>query len=144
MSGPSARRRGAASTWRRRPSGRSFLRQVAALIADWADALHPGFPATTSYNDKRTDHDGVFYVAEEDVPEYVKTYKPTILRWNKDADTQGFPAQNMKASKGCTFDRVLIFPTDAIRNYLKRRDPSTLKTLSLATLYVAVTRARHS
>jgi ATP-dependent DNA helicase UvrD/PcrA len=113
-------------------------------ICDWADALYPGFQPTTSYNDKRTEHDGVFYVAKEDVPEYVKTYQPTILRWNKHADTFGLPAQNMKASKGCTFERVLIFPTGTMLSYLKHRDPSKLKTLSLATLYVAVTRAQHS
>ena len=111
-------------------------------ICDWADALYPDLPPTSSQNLERTGHDGVFYVAEEDVPAYVETYRPTILRWDKSTKTLGFEAQNMRASKGCTFDRVLIFPTEPIRKYLKRPDPATFKSLS--ALYVAVTRARYS
>jgi DNA helicase-2/ATP-dependent DNA helicase PcrA len=115
-------------------------------ICDWADDLYPEFPKTTSRNSERTDHDGVIYLPQSEVPAYVETYKPTVLRWNKTVDTRGLPAQNMKASKGCTFDRVLIFPSGTILKYLKQapRDPSTLRPLTLATLYVAVTRARHS
>ena len=73
-------------------------------ICDWADALYPEFPATISRNEERTGHDGVFRVAEEDVPEYAETYHPTVLRWNKTIDTHGLAAQNMRASKGCTFE----------------------------------------
>ena len=115
-------------------------------ICDWADDLYPTFPRTTSLNDKRTGHDGITYITPSEVPAYVEAYQPEILRWDKTVDTYGLPAKNMRASKGCTFDRVLIFLPGTLRKYLEleHRDPSTLKPLTLATLYVAVTRARYS
>jgi hypothetical protein len=48
---------------------------------------------------------------------------------------------NIGASKGSTFDRVLIFPTKPMLKYLEDGDPSKLKRPE--ALYVAVTRARH-
>jgi ATP-dependent DNA helicase UvrD/PcrA len=49
---------------------------------------------------------------------------------------------NIGVSKGSTFDRVLIFPTNPIRQYLITKDHTRLKARE--RLYVAVTRARHS
>ena len=48
---------------------------------------------------------------------------------------------NIGVAKGSTFDRVLIFPTNPMRQFLDE-DPSKLKAPE--RLYVAVTRARHS
>jgi DNA helicase II / ATP-dependent DNA helicase PcrA len=111
-------------------------------ICCWADAIYPELPATTSRNDARTGHDGVFRVAREDVPAYVERYGPTILRWNRNFDTMGFPAMNIGQSKGSTCDRVLIFPTQPMLQYLRSGDPACLKAPE--HLYVAVTRARYS
>jgi superfamily I DNA/RNA helicase len=111
-------------------------------ICDWADAIYPELPATTSQNDERTGHDGVFRVVREYVQEYVEQYDPTILRWNRNCDTMGFPAMNIGQSKGSTFDRVLIFPTQPMLQYLRSGDPARLKAPE--HLYVAVTRARYS
>jgi DNA helicase II / ATP-dependent DNA helicase PcrA len=111
-------------------------------ICDWADDLYPELPRTVSQNLERTGHDGVFPLLRHEVPAYVETYQPTILRWDKTKDTLGLPARNMKGTKGCTFNRVLIFPTGTMREYLKHRDPSALNSLS--ELYVAITRARYS
>jgi DNA helicase II / ATP-dependent DNA helicase PcrA len=49
---------------------------------------------------------------------------------------------NIRVAKGSTFDRVLIFPTGPMRDYLKNKEPSKLKTREV--LNVAVTRARFS
>lgn len=111
-------------------------------ICDWADALYPELPGTNSRNMDRTGHDGVFLLAAEAVPEYVRQYNPTILRWDKRADTLGLHAMNIGVSKGSTFDRVLIFPTKPITQYLMTTDHTCLKARE--RLYVAVTRARYS
>lgn len=111
-------------------------------ICDWADALYPDLPSTTSHNLDRTGHDGVFRLASQDVHVYVEKYRPTILRWDKRANTLGLAATNIRVSKGSTFDRVLIFPTGPMLSYLKTGDAAPLK--SREELYVAVTRARHS
>ena len=63
----------------------------------------------------------------EDVPNTSTKYNPTILRWDKRADTLGLPAMNIGVSKGSTFDRVLIFPTKPITQYLMTRDHNCLK-----------------
>jgi hypothetical protein len=111
-------------------------------ICDWADALYPDLPATSSHNNERTGHDGVFRLAREDVPNYVEKYRPTVLRWNKNSPTLGLIAMNIGVSKGSTFDRVLIFPTKPMLKCVLSEDPTGLDTLE--HLYVAVTRARYS
>ena len=52
------------------------------------------------------------------------------------------PAVNIGVAKWQTFDRVVIFPTKPMLEYLENRDPSKLKEPE--KLYVAVTRARFS
>ncbi|MGV9976492.1 UvrD-helicase domain-containing protein [Micromonospora wenchangensis] len=111
-------------------------------ICDWADRLYPDMPGTTSRNLTVTGHDGVFQVAEEDIPAYVGKYSPTVLRDRVTTPTLGLPAMNIGLSKGSTFDRVLIFPTQPMLKYLRTADLSTLRAPD--RLYVAVTRARHS
>ncbi|MEE4379793.1 MAG: UvrD-helicase domain-containing protein [Candidatus Competibacteraceae bacterium] len=112
-------------------------------ICDFADAIYPNLPATTSVNVPPTHHDGIMQVCFDDIEEYVAEYGPvTILRYDKRADTKGFQAINIGVAKGSTFDRVLIFPTKPMLQYLIDRNPVKLKTRE--KLYVAVTRARFS
>jgi superfamily I DNA/RNA helicase len=111
-------------------------------ICDWADDLYPDLPRTASKNHARTGHDEVVYLAREDVPVYMEKFQPTVLRWNRIADTQGLPAMNFGASKGSTFDRVLIFPPQTMVKYLVSKNLD--KLTARPHLYVAVTRARHS
>lgn len=84
-------------------------------------------------------HEGIFLIKEEDVKEYCEKYSPTILRFNKAI----YPEWNYGKSKGLSFDRVLIYPTDKIRDYLKEGNISKIKTVK-TKFYVALTRARYS
>lgn len=112
-------------------------------ICDFADAIYPHLPATTSMDVKPTGHDGIFQVTLAEVPSYIAKQKPvTVLRHDKNSDTAGLPAKNIGIAKGSTFDRVLIFPTKPMLNYL--RDGDHLKLKAPERLYVAVTRARYS
>ena len=56
----------------------------------------------------------------------------------------GLPALNFGLSKGQSFDRVLILPNGPIEEYLTSGNPESLKPLTRARLYVAITRARYS
>jgi DNA helicase-2/ATP-dependent DNA helicase PcrA len=49
---------------------------------------------------------------------------------------------NIGLAKGRTYDRVLIFPTKPMKEYLKTQEVA--KAGDIAKLYVAVTRARFS
>jgi len=111
-------------------------------ICDFADTLFPSLPKTISKNDKVTGHDGIFLIKENEVLDYCKTHKPAVLRYNKKTDTMGLPAANIGTMKGRTFERVLIFPTNPMKAYLKTKDLSQAGDLS--KLYVAVTRAKYS
>ncbi len=85
------------------------------------------------------ENEGVFLVKEKDVEEYKQKYSPTILR-EKNAR---HPEWNFGRSKGLDFERVLIYPTEPIKKWL--RDPaSELAPTSRCKFYVAITRARHS
>jgi DNA helicase II / ATP-dependent DNA helicase PcrA len=111
-------------------------------ICDFASSLFPAYPAISSANNERTGHDGIHTISRFEVLDYVDTYDPQILRYDKRSNTQGLAAMNFGVSKGSTFDRVLIFPTTPMRQYLEHGDPTKLKRPE--SLYVAVTRARHS
>lgn len=112
-------------------------------ICDFADAIYPDMPKTISSGVDQTGHDGIFYISPKRVEEYLGQYHGVIvLRHDKRANTLGIPAMNIGVSKGSTFDRVMIFPTKPMLDYLKKRDPAILKAPE--RLYVAVTRARFS
>jgi hypothetical protein len=111
-------------------------------ICDFADALFPDLPKTISKNNLTTGHDGIFYILPDKVNDYIKKHRPTILRHNKRKNTLNLSAINIGISKGRTYNRVLIFPTEPMLEYLKTKDPS--KVGDKSKLYVAVTRARYS
>ncbi len=115
---------------------------------------------TQSFNIDTTGHDGLFIINENQVFSYIEKYNPTILRWDKTADTLGLEANNFGTTKGQTFERVLIFPTEGFKKYLsdgkltkvtrKKNKKTQIVTeeikdsFHLAKFYVATTRARHS
>lgn len=112
-------------------------------LCDFADAIFPAMPRTTSVGVPATDHDGVFEIKPAEVHAYVARYSPVdVLRHDRTVDTMGLPAVNIGIAKGSTLDRVLIFPTKPMLAYLKDRNPAKLKAPE--RLYVAVTRARFS
>jgi DNA helicase-2/ATP-dependent DNA helicase PcrA len=112
------------------------------LICDWSDRLYPNMPTTTSRNLEETGHDGIFKITADVVPAYMARYAPRVLRDSIKTATLGLPALNIGVSKGSTYDRVLIFPTRPMLNYLRTADLAALRAPD--RLYVAVTRARHS
>lgn len=112
-------------------------------ICNFADGIYPALPPTTAVNVSITGHDGVFQVCASDLGEYIQQYAPvTVLRYDKTVDTLGFPAANIGVVKGSTFDRVVVFPTKPMLQYLLEGHAAQLK--SPEKLYVAVTRARFS
>jgi len=83
--------------------------------------------------------EGIFLVREVDVTEYCKNYSPTILRHEKAL----FPEWNFGKAKGLSFDRVLIYPTNPIKNWIKN-NKTELAFYSRCKFYVAITRAKYS
>lgn len=113
------------------------------LICDFADMLWPNMGQTMSHNQVTTEHDGVFTVSKDAVHEYVETYSPMVLRYNRLANTYGYHALNFGAAKGLEFNRVLIIPHGPIKKYLQTTNVKDVSK-SLEAFYVAITRAKHS
>jgi hypothetical protein len=111
-------------------------------ICDFADSLFPSYDTTVSRNGAVTGHDGIFTIGVDDVKSYVLEHAPTVLRDSKATDTLGYPAVNIGVAKGSTYDRVLVFGTNPMKQFVQDGDLGKFK--SPARLYVAVTRARHS
>jgi hypothetical protein len=111
-------------------------------ICDFADALFPDLPKTSSKNCERTGHDGVFYIKKSEVLDYVARHKPTVLRYDRRAKTMNLSALNIGITKGRTYGRVLIFPTKPMRDYINTGDLPAAHNPT--KLYVAVTRAKYS
>lgn len=115
-------------------------------IADFADSIFAeswGFTPTTSRNTERTGHDGLFVVATDHVGRYVQAYSPLCLRHSAASATHlDLPFVTFGMAKGMSVDRVLIAPTAGQIDFLRRG--RQLADTPCCSLYVAVTRARHS
>ncbi len=111
-------------------------------ICDFADALYPDMTKTVSKQSIVTNHEGLLLVRKKDVEAYIETYKPRLLRYMVSKETVHLNALNFGLSKGQSFDRVLIYPTKPIKDYLMTGDLTKIGDKS--KFYVAVTRARYS
>lgn len=111
-------------------------------ICNFADRFFPDMEKTESRHTEISGHDGIFIVRSAYVNEYIGKFSPKILRYNRREKCMGFSASNYKESKGLTFQRVLIFPHNPLKELLKNANFSSLNEPS--ALYVAVTRARYS
>jgi DNA helicase-2/ATP-dependent DNA helicase PcrA len=113
-------------------------------ICDFSSALYPNYAASEPCDCEECrkeipDHQGIFLVKTKEKEEYCKKYSPIILR----EKLAVHPEWNYGKSKGLSFDRVLIYPTEKIRNYLIQGDIKEIETIK-AKFYVALTRARYS
>lgn len=114
-------------------------------IADFSDTIFPasGFPPTLSKQTATSDHDGLFVVRPEHVDAYIARHKPLCLRPTRSTRTPDHvDPTNFGLAMGLTCNRVLIFPSQPIKDFIKTAKPLAGK--SACGFYVAVTRAIHS
>lgn len=118
-------------------------------ICDFSSTIYPYLPKVEpckcqNCHPESIDHQGVFVIKASDLDAYMSKFQPVQLRHNIRAATDGrFKSENFGQSKGKTYDRVVIYPTEDMRSWLKNRR-TKLADETRAKLYVAVTRARYS
>ncbi|WIV12886.1 MULTISPECIES: UvrD-helicase domain-containing protein [Bacillota] len=114
------------------------------IICEFANSIFPEEPSFGSLETEVTNHDGVYLVREKDVERYLKEYNPLQLRYSKSKKVnQRYRVKNFGESKGSTYNRVLVYPTKKIEDWLfdnKELDNFEIK----CKFYVAITRARYS
>lgn len=122
-----------------------------AAICSFSSKLYPEFSvsepcACEECRSFINDHNGVFLIKQDDIDGYNEIYKPTVLRYQSAKE----PEWNYGNCKGLGFDRVLIYPNEPIKKYLKDGllektvNGEIKKAFDIAKFYVAVTRARYS
>ncbi len=109
-------------------------------ICDFANSVHPVGDQITTIMDEVTEHDGVFLIRKEDVPDYFAWYKPQVLRFDAKTDNQGYQTLNFGACKGETFNRVMILPNGPLQKFVLGKAALTTPE----KYYVAVTRSKYS
>lgn len=113
-------------------------------ICDLSNKLFTDFQATKSGNNIETEHDGVFFIKEQNIDVYLQKFQPVQLRDSKKkVVSENYRVMNFGESKGLSFDRVLIYPTRPFLDWLNDHNFELAET-SRSKLYVALTRARHS
>lgn len=113
-------------------------------ICFFANLIYNNFKAC-QYEEKRlTGHDGVFFVSKLDVESYLYTYHPMQLRYSQKTKVNtNYPVMNFGESKGLTFERVLIYPTNNMIKWIFNHNEK-LGNQIRSKFYVAVTRAKYS
>lgn len=113
------------------------------LICKFSSKLFPDYPIPVSNQNDEVEHKGIFFIKESDIDVYLAKYQPLQLRTDRRKPVNiNFPVMNFGESKGLGFDRVLIYPTKPILDFILRN--KHFDGASRAKFYVAITRARHS
>lgn len=115
-------------------------------ICEFANKLYPEHYQSDSKQSETTNHDGVFFVSPDKINEYLKEFNPVQLRWNSltKGTNPNFNIVNFGQSKGLTFERVLIYPTTGMIEWIKDNNFTRLSTEARAKFYVGITRAKYS
>lgn len=113
------------------------------LICQFSSKLFPDYVVPTSNQNDEVEHKGIFLIKENDVDVYLAKYQPLQLRTDRRKKVNiNHAVMNFGESKGLGFDRVLIYPTVPILDFILNN--KNLDGTSRAKFYVAITRARYS
>lgn len=113
------------------------------IICNFSSALFPEYNTPFSNQDEEVEHKGIFFVKKSDVKNYLETYRPLQLRDTRRTKVNDdFSVMNFGESKGLGFNRVLIYPTKPILEWILEQ--KSLNPTSCSKFYVALTRAKYS
>ncbi len=109
-------------------------------ICDFANEVYPNENNIRTSMNEYTNHDGVFLIKQDDVEVYYDFFQPTVLKYDRRTKTDAYYSINFGECKGMTFERVLIYPNGAFKDFLLKGK----KFSSPQKYYVAATRAKYS
>ena len=94
----------------------------------------------------QTDNVGVYLMDNKHLSQYCEYYQPTILRYDKKAKIDfhhNCDVYNYGASKGATYERVVVVPVSTTLPFIQNQATIT-SNQTKSKFYVACTRAKHS
>ena len=114
------------------------------MIHDDAEAMV--IPSTDIQSEPLPENSGVYMMSHDALVEYCRHYHPVILRYDKNTKID-FQCDcnkiNYGASKGATYERIVIIPVRTTLPFIEKQRKISAKQ-TRAKFYVACTRARHS
>jgi len=117
------------------------------LICDYSSKLYSNLKVTQPCDcchNEIIEHSGIFIIKKEDVTTYLSKYNPIQLKWNSGVSVnKNYQSFNFGETKGLTFDRVMIYPTEAMIKWIQNNN-SRLESSTRAKFYVGITRAKYS
>ena len=121
-------------------------------VIDFSHLLFPNFAkpqpcSCEQCHDSQIKHRGCFFIRRKNVKQYCERIKPVILRWDKKSKIDVFPqckVFNFGEAKGLSFDHVLIYLTQPMKQWVNNYRNDKLAFLSKCKFYVAITRAKYS
>ncbi|MBT3208717.1 MAG: UvrD-helicase domain-containing protein [Bacteroidetes bacterium] len=128
-------------------------------ICDFSVKLFPEFPKIEPCNcetcrNYSIEHEGVFIIKTANIEEYIEKFKPIQLRWSRNIEVSNKTnVYNFGESKGLTFNRVLLYPTSNMIEWIKDNNYNFTKFVRgkekklegvKDKFYVAITRAKYS
>ena len=106
-------------------------------ICDFSNKLFPDLPKTVSSNVDKIEHLGVFLVKKQDVDHYLEKFHPAQLRYDKKTSVnEEYFVRTFGDSKGLSFDRVLVYPTNRLTEWMRNNNYDLAPT-SRSKFYVA-------
>lgn len=117
--------------------------QICTLANRLYPNFKPTFPCKCCHNNLPENCD-IHYIYKDQIEEYLKKYNPIQIKWNnKTKINDNYASINFGNSKGLSFDRVLIYPTKNMLEWLEDNSIE-LKEETRSKFYVGITRARYS
>lgn len=114
-------------------------------VIDRANSLYPDLPQVEPYAERELGDTGeirVFNKTGFEAWARTRIQHITVLRYSSRTEVpDGFHTMNMGDSKGLTFDDVVIFPTNDMKQWISDEEVNFAPE-TRAKLYVAITRAR--
>lgn len=113
-------------------------------IIEFVNKFYTEYPPMECNDIEKNSHQGIFIIKKEQIEEYINKYRPVQIIYDSRTNVSKLSRViTMGKSKGATYDRVLLYPTNELKNYISK-GKATLNPGTKNKLYVGMTRAVNS
>ena len=110
-------------------------------IVSFLNHFYPDYGKLESIDIPPNNEQGIFIVRTKDVEKYLEKFNPVQLRYSiRTKVSEKYKSENYRNSKGATYNRTLIYPTNDFREYLKSNKRIS-SDITRNAIYVALSRA---
>ena len=113
-------------------------------IISFVNEYYKEYEPMESTEIEEKEHQGVFIIRKNQIEEYIKKYKPIQIVYNSKTKTSKLSRTiTMGKSKGATYSRVLIYPTEEFKKYILKGN-ANINGETKNKIYVGMTRPINS